>query len=985
MPRNPTFFVLVCGVLLAITSVLSIALNRRANAAQNAGILVQGNRAYAQDVDKVLRRYDTLQLDPSTTLGHVQQTGRLFLPTSTGGFDITLAPHDMRAPHYRAQEILEGGVIHELERGPVRTYKGKIAGIARGEARLTIDNETLEGMIITPEQLYFVEPAKRYSAAAGDQDFIVYAGSDLLQGSFGECGVTLAEKVGKEASRVKGETKLGLNSNGLAEELFTPPRVIDLATEADFEYFTFFGNATNANNEILSIMNQVEGIYNAQFGLQFTIVFQSVWADSADPYFSTDKDAFLDEFTNYWNYHHARVFRDLAHMWTGKSFDGSSIGIAWLPGLSCFSCTENYGASGYGMSERISSTPVKFIVAAHEIGHNLNATHSTGQPGCSGTIMSSSVGSTTMQSFCPFSVTEIENFANSRVACLEQALTPSCTYSLSASGQSAGASGASGSVSVNTIGTNCVWSATSSESWINITSGNNGVNSGTINLAVAPNTNGYSRSGLIRIAEQDFIVNQAASPSCAGVPIAFGQTINGSLIPLDCRSSFRVISLADQYSFNGLAGEQISVDMVPAGIGWPILYLIGPTGTVVAADYESGINDPLRIPLSGFLSLPVSGTYLIESTSVYSGGSYSVTLTSATPNAVQLTQATFSANEGAGRIDISFNRTGVTSGPAKVNYATSDNAGLTNCSVVNGIGSSRCDYAVSVGTLNFAAGETSKTLSIPLVDDSYAEGNENFSITLSNAVGGTLGLANATITIVDNEASNGPNPIDQTAFFVRQQYIDFLGREPDPGGFQGWQDTINNCPAGDTSCDRIHVSRAFFQSAEFQQRGYFLYRFYPTAFGRKPDYNEFIPDLARVSGFLDASQLEAAKVAFINDFMARPAFASMYNPLSNTQYVDTLLNTAGITHPARDFWIAALGDGTRTRAQVLREIAESGEVYNKYYNQAFVVMQYFGYLRRQPDAFYLDWIAILNANPNDSRGMVSGFMNSSEYRQRFGP
>ena len=81
--------------------------------------------------------------------------------------------------------------------------------------------------------------------------------------------------------------------------------------------------------------------------------------------------------------------------------------------------------------------------------------------------------------------------------------------------------------------------------------------------------------------------------------------------------------------------------------------------------------------------------------------------------------------------------------------------------------------------------------------------------------------------------------------------------------------------------------------------------------------------------------------------MSREAFISRFNHLDNTQYVDTLLATAGITHIARDFWIAALGNGTRTRVEVLREIAESNEVYNKYYNQAFVVMQYFGYLRRR--------------------------------------
>ena len=351
---------------------------------------------------------------------------------------------------------------------------------------------------------------------------------------------------------------------------------------------------------------------------------------------------------------------------------------------------------------------------------------------------------------------------------------------------------------------------------------------------------------------------------------------------------------------------------------------------------------------------------------------------------LQFNAPSYSVGEGNGSVAVTVVRGGSTAAPASVRYATSDSAGLTNCNVVNGVGSSRCDYAVSVGTLNFAAAEAFKTISVPIVDDSYAEGAEGFSINLSNAAGATIALANATIVISDNETSNGPNPIDQTAFFVRQHYIDFLGREPDPAGFQAWQDTINNCPPGNTTCDRIHVSGNFFQSPEFQARGYFVYRFYPVAFGRKPDYAEFIPDLAGVSGFLSDAQLEAAKVAFINDFMSRPAFFATYNGLNNTQYVDTLLATAGVTSQHRDFWIAALGNGTRTRATVLRDIAESIEVYNKYFNQAFVVMQYFGYLRRDPDGSYLAWIQVLDST-GDSRGMINGFMNSLEYRFRFGP
>ncbi len=171
---------------------------------------------------------------------------------------------------------------------------------------------------------------------------------------------------------------------------------------------------------------------------------------------------------------------------------------------------------------------------------------------------------------------------------------------------------------------------------------------------------------------------------------------------------------------------------------------------------------------------------------------------------------------------------------------------------------------------------------------------------LNNPQGGaTLGTpSTATVTIIDNDAATGPNPIDNTDFFVRQQYLDFLGREPDPPGFAAWVSLINSCTPGDTSCDRVHVSEAFFESEEFQERGYFIYRFYSVSFGRKPTYAEFAPDLARVSGFLDVNQLEAAKVAFIADFMARPAFVTIYGSLNNTQYVDTLLSTAGVTFSA---------------------------------------------------------------------------------------
>lgn len=359
------------------------------------------------------------------------------------------------------------------------------------------------------------------------------------------------------------------------------------------------------------------------------------------------------------------------------------------------------------------------------------------------------------------------------------------------------------------------------------------------------------------------------------------------------------------------------------------------------------------------------------------------------PPTLQLSAGAYSASEGAGRLLATIIRTGDAGGAASVGFTTSDPAGLNNCTITNGIASSRCDYATSVGTVRFGAGETSKNISIPLVDDVYVEGSESFTLTLSSVSGAQLGPSTtATLSINDNDtAQSTTNPIDQTPFFVRQHYIDFLNREPDPNGFAAWVRRIDFCgQPGEPPppCDRIEVSSAFFRSPEFRERGYFVYKFYAASLGRFPRYAEFVPDLAKVSGFQTPEEQEANKQAFGLEFIARSEFQQKYNGTTNTEYVDRILATAGVTSPNRQAWINALNSGTLTRAQVLRQIAESAEVDARFFNEAFVVMQYFGYLRRDPDALYLNWIQTMNQS-GDYRLMVNGFVNSGEYRNRFGP
>ncbi len=185
------------------------------------------------------------------------------------------------------------------------------------------------------------------------------------------------------------------------------------------------------------------------------------------------------------------------------------------------------------------------------------------------------------------------------------------------------------------------------------------------------------------------------------------------------------------------------------------------------------------------------------------------------------------------------------------------------------------------------------------------------------------------------------------------------------------------------------MSAGFFRSPEFQARGYFIYRFYSSV-GRIPLYLEFMPDFAKVSGFLSDAQLEANKAAFVTEFMNRTEFQTKYSSkFSNpTAYVDALLLTVGLpSHPTRGTWISYLNTSntSQRRGDVLRGLVESQQVYDKYYREAFVIMQYFGYLRRTADASYLQWIETMNNTNGDYRIMINGFLNSAEYRRRFGP
>ena len=270
------------------------------------------------------------------------------------------------------------------------------------------------------------------------------------------------------------------------------------------------------------------------------------------------------------------------------------------------------------------------------------------------------------------------------------------------------------------------------------------------------------------------------------------------------------------------------------------------------------------------------------------------------------------------------------------------------------------------------------------------------------------------------------NSIDDARFFVRQHYLDFLNREPDAGGLAFWADQITSC-GSDQACieiRRINVSAAFFLSIEFQETGYLVERMYKVAYGDALGgssfggvhqlfvpivrRSEFVPDSFQISngvviGLPGAVELlEANKVAYAKDFVTRTRFVNAYaTSLTPTQFVDALIVKAGFTPtPAQrqafidEFAGAGNTADTAARARCVRAIAENGTFSNLEKNNAFVLMQYFGYLRRDPNTdpdtdytgydFWLQKLNQFNGNFVNAE-MVKSFLVSGEYRHRFAP
>jgi glucose/arabinose dehydrogenase len=367
------------------------------------------------------------------------------------------------------------------------------------------------------------------------------------------------------------------------------------------------------------------------------------------------------------------------------------------------------------------------------------------------------------------------------------------------------------------------------------------------------------------------------------------------------------------------------------------------------------------------------------------------------PASLRLSAATYAANEGEGRVMVTVVREGDLSAAETVEFFTQD-----------GTATERNDYVPALRTLRFAPGEANQTVEVLLTNGATVEGEESFTVGLSNPRGSSTLVAPATATVVvtdDDTTTPVSNPVDEARFFVRQHYHDFLAREAEEDGLRFWSDIILSCGA-DTTCverRRVHVSAAFFLSIEFQETSYLVYRLHGAAFRRFPRFRELLRDaqaLGRgvVVGRGDwEAQLAANRRAFLDEFVARAEFLAAFPAdLAPAEFVARLAANTGaaLTEAERDSLTQRLASNQLTRAGAVLEVATDADFSRAEFNRAFVLIQYFGYLRRNPDdapdrdfSGWQFWLRHLEEFGGDYERaeMVKAFISSIEYRLRFGP
>ncbi len=368
-----------------------------------SSVLLAQSATVKNDLSRSFKSVELLRFSEDE-LNSAQHSQVLSIQTATKNLKLNLYPRELRSANYIAEQTGVDG-RKTLEPSATTTFKGNVNGEQGSAVRLSIDGFKIQGYLLTEGNTFYIESAKKYSELASEGDFVMYRSGDLTE--FGElhCEDNVASKIesGKRAARMNSQVSP------------TALRIVEIATDADFELFQIFGGSSvQANNEILALLNMVEGIYETELNLTFTVVYQHSWT-TATGYSGSTRSIYLDGFRNYWNANLTNGFpaRDAAFLFSGRSVY-SGQGQAFLATI-CSSPLSAYAFTGF-----IDSTAANRVLMAHEIGHIVGANHAEANVGCGNTIMNQNLTTETPLIFCDSSKQAIAGHIAVNGSCLSE-------------------------------------------------------------------------------------------------------------------------------------------------------------------------------------------------------------------------------------------------------------------------------------------------------------------------------------------------------------------------------------------------------------------------------------------------------------------------------------------------------------------------------------------------------------------------------------
>ena len=308
----------------------------------------------------------------SVSVSHYEPLQRLSIQTNTDSGSAkpsasgsTSLNFDALGRTFNLQLEPNSGLLSRAARnalsGDIQAYRGQLAGNSDSWVRIVVADGVPSGLVWDGQQLFAIE-APGDSAVQTTSPVIYRLADTMIAPGSMSCGV--ASTSGNGAATFQ---KLGGELTTIIAQGPGAVREIEIGAVGDYEFTNARG--ANASAAIITRLNNVDGIYSQELGVQITVDSVTTFTDSADPFSgATDSSALLVELADYREATPAQNSLGLTHLYTGRDLDGSTVGVAYGSAL----CRARFGA---GLSEGNAGATIGSLIAAHEIGHNFGAPH----------------------------------------------------------------------------------------------------------------------------------------------------------------------------------------------------------------------------------------------------------------------------------------------------------------------------------------------------------------------------------------------------------------------------------------------------------------------------------------------------------------------------------------------------------------------------------------------------------------------------------